>query len=87
MEPKRVVFVYPTVRSQPCLVLVEAKKGAAGGIVLAPPLCIYAGEDKKEYTPEMTQIYETGSMEFLFPGTKRSQEKGVNHANTTKDHR
>lgn len=87
MEPKRVVFVYPTVRSQPCLVLVEAKKGAAGGIVLAPPLCIYAGENKKEYTPEMTQIYETGSMEFLFPGTKRSQEKGVNHANTTKDHR
>lgn len=101
MEPKRMVLVYPTHGDRPCLVLVEAKKGAAGGMVLAPPLCIYTDEDKKTYTPEMTRIYETGSMEFLFPGTsrfgtgrsgtswsgtKRFPEKGANHANTTKDH-
>lgn len=92
MEPKRVVFVYPTAADRPCLVLVEAKKGAAGGTLFAPPLCIYDGADKTKYTPEMARIYETGSMEFLFPGTRqRSQagKKGVDDANakSNEDHR
>ena len=73
MEVKRVVFVYPRTADRPCLVLTEAKKGAASGMVIAPPLVIYTGEDKKTYTPEMDRIYETCSMDFLFPGTVRQQ--------------
>ncbi|MBQ8401233.1 MAG: methyltransferase [Clostridia bacterium] len=71
LEVKRVVFVYPSAADRPCLVLTEAKKGAASGMVIAPPLCIYTGADKKTYTPEMDRIYETCSMDFLFPGTGR----------------
>ncbi len=66
MEVKRVVFVYPTVADRPCLVLAEAKKGGASGMVLGPPLVIYDGPDKKTYTPEMAKVYETCSMEHLF---------------------
>ncbi|MBE6613675.1 MAG: methyltransferase domain-containing protein [Ruminococcaceae bacterium] len=74
MEVKRVVFVYPSLANRPCLVLAEAKKGAASGMVLAPPLCIYTDAGKKTYTPEMDRIYETCSMEFLFPGTERNRK-------------
>jgi len=42
-------------------------------MVIAPPLCIYNSADKKTYTPEMNRIYETCSMEFLFPGTGKSR--------------
>ncbi len=66
MEVKRVVLVYPTVADKPCLVLTEAKKGGASGMVMAPPLVIYDGPDKKTYTPEMAKVYETCSMEHLF---------------------
>ncbi|MBQ3177452.1 MAG: methyltransferase [Clostridia bacterium] len=73
MEVKRAVFVYPSAADRPCLVLTEAKKGAASGMVLAPPLCIYTDASKKTYTPEMDRIYETCSMGFLFPGTERQK--------------
>lgn len=72
LEVKRVVFVYPSAGDRPCLVLTEAKKGAASGMIIAPPLCIYTGADKKTYTPEMDRIYETCSMDFLFPGTGKN---------------
>jgi len=71
MEIKRVVFVYPSIADRPCLVLTEAKKGAASGMVVSPPLCIYTDASKKVYTPEMDRIYATCSMDFLFPGTEK----------------
>ncbi|MBQ8642264.1 MAG: methyltransferase [Clostridia bacterium] len=73
LEAKRAVFVYPSPLDRPCLVLTEAKKGSASGMVIAPPLCIYNGPDKKCYTPEMNRIYETCSMDFLFPGTGKTK--------------
>jgi len=66
LEPKRVLFVYPTANDVPCLVLTESKKGAASGLELAPPLLIYTDSSKHDYTPAMTQIYETCSMSHLF---------------------
>ncbi len=68
---KRVVFVYPTAQDRPCLVLVEAKKGAASGMVISPPLLIYQDAEKKTYTPEMERIYGECGMTFLFPGNGR----------------
>lgn len=73
LEVKRVVFVYPSAADRPCLVLTEAKKGAASGMVMAPPLCIYTDASKKTYTQEMDRIYETCSMDFLFPGTEKQR--------------
>lgn len=66
LEPKRVLFVYPSLSSPPCLVLTEAKKGASSGLEVAPPLIIYADDAKRVYTTAMEQIYETCSMTHLF---------------------
>lgn len=67
LEPKYAVFVYPSIHDAPCLVLLEAKKGASAALSIAPPLIIYADKTTGLYTPEMQQVYATCSLRFLFP--------------------
>ncbi len=55
LEPKRLRFVLPYADAAPTMVLVEAKKCAAHGLVVEKPLIVYSG--KKIYSPEMEQIY------------------------------
>ena len=55
LEPKRLRFVHPYADAAPTMVLVEAKKCAAHGLVVEKPLVVYSG--KKIYSPEMEQIY------------------------------
>ncbi len=64
IEPKRQVLLYPTVKSKPCLMLVEGKKGAGEGLSFARPLIIY-GEGGK-YTDDMQAVYDNFSLEHLF---------------------
>lgn len=66
LEPKRAVFVYPSLSDKPCLVLTEAKKGAAAGLVVSKPLIIYEDKLSGKYTPEMQKIYDDFSLEHLF---------------------
>ncbi|MGN1345687.1 MAG: tRNA1(Val) (adenine(37)-N6)-methyltransferase [Eubacteriales bacterium] len=66
LEPKRAVLVYPSAADKPCLVLTEAKKGGASGLVFARPLLIYEDKAAARYTDDMQQIYDTFSMEHLF---------------------
>ncbi len=66
LEPKRMVTVYPSVADKPCLVLVEAKKGAKPSLIQSPPLIIYRDKEKQVYTPEMDRVYENCSLDFLF---------------------
>lgn len=66
LEPKRMVTVYPSVKDKPCLILVEAKKGAKPSLIQAPPLIIYKDKENGIYTPEMDRVYENCSLEFLF---------------------
>ena len=67
LEPKRIVMVYPTAVSKPCLMLVEAKKGAAEGVVFSRPLIIYRnGGGESEYTADMQAVYDNFSLEHLF---------------------
>lgn len=69
LEPKRTVFVYPDKKSPPCLVLVEAKKGAAPAVQIARPLIIYESDDKttdRKYTEDMDRVYEEFSLDHLF---------------------
>ena len=66
LEPKRLVTVYPTVADKPCLVLVEAKKGASEGINFARPLIIYEDKSTSRYTADMAKIYDEFSLEHLF---------------------
>lgn len=66
LEPKRIVTVYPTAYSKPCLILVEAKKGAATGLVQSRPLIIYKSKNSTEYTDDMQAIYDGFTLEHLF---------------------
>ncbi len=72
LEPKRAIFIHPSVSDKPCLVLVEAKKGGAAGLEFSRPLIIY--EDKKtgKYTADMQKIYDSFSVEHLFSNKQRS---------------
>lgn len=58
LEPKRAVFVCGTVRKEPCLVLVEAKKGASSGLRLLRPLILTT--DDGQDTEDMKKIYQYG---------------------------
>lgn len=40
LEPKRMVFVHATDKSEPSVVLIEAKKGGACGLIMLPPLIL-----------------------------------------------
>ena len=66
LEPKRIVTVYPTANSKPCLILVEAKKGAAPGLIQSRPLIIYKSKNSTEYTEDMQAVYDGFTLEHLF---------------------
>ena len=66
LEPKRLVTLYPTTESKPCLVLIEAKKGASPGLVCSRPLIIYKSKGSTEYTEDMQAVYDNFSLEHLF---------------------
>ncbi len=66
LEPKRMITVYPTAESKPCLILVEAKKGAASGLVQSRPLIIYKEKNSTEYTADMQAVYDNFTLEHLF---------------------
>lgn len=61
LEPKRAVFVHPDTASPPSLVLIEAKKGAAPSMHIAPPLIIYK-DGSRDYTEQVQRMYETGNL-------------------------
>lgn len=60
-EPKRMTFVHARAELAPCLVLCEAKKGAASGVYITPPLIMYS--QGNVYTDALTKIYETGEFD------------------------
>ena len=66
LEPKKLVTVYPTATDKPCLVLVEAKKGASEGLNVSRPLIIYEDKSTSRYTADMAKIYDDFSLEHLF---------------------
>ena len=64
LEPKRMTMVHSRVSLPPCLVLCEAKKGAAPGCHVTPPLIMY--REMSVYTDTLTRIYETGEFDEPF---------------------
>lgn len=65
LEVKRMVTAYPDAKTKPCLVLTEAKKGAAPSLVQSRPLIIYK-DGTREYTEDMQMIYDNFTLEHLF---------------------
>lgn len=66
LEPKRMIMAYPSASDKPCLTLVEAKKGAASGLIVSRPLLIYSDKASGNYTPDMQAVYDSFSLEHLF---------------------
>ena len=59
IEPKRICFVHADTLHQPCLMLVEGKRGASPSCDLMPPLFLY--NDKTTVLTDRAQkIYDTG---------------------------
>ena len=61
LEPKRMTFVHANEKSEPSMVLIEAKKGGKCGLKLTRPLLIYKNTDNKEYSEDMNFIMNEGS--------------------------
>ena len=66
LEPKRAVFVHPSVSAPPSLVLIEAKKGAGEGMIFSRPLIVFRDADNSLYTDDMRAVYDGFTLEHLF---------------------
>ena len=55
IEPKRMRLVYPGIKKEPNMVLIEGMRGANPRITVEPPLIVY-GEDGR-YTEEIQELY------------------------------
>lgn len=58
LEPKRMTTVYATKDHVPCLILVEAKKGAAPGMFVTKPLIL---SENGQDSADTAYIYENGA--------------------------
>ena len=65
LEPKRMTMVHADSQSEPCMLLLEATKGAAPSMRISPPLMLYhdrqEGEAKRILTDQAKKIYDTCS--------------------------
>lgn len=61
LEPKRLTFVHADERSEPSMLLVEAKMGGKSGMQLTRPLIIYKDKEHRIYSEDMDFIMENGS--------------------------
>ncbi len=70
LEPKKMTFVHADKNTEPSMVLIEAKKGAAPSLRLTKPLFLHDEESKKEkarpLTDDAARIYETCSFDSFF---------------------
>ena len=64
LEPKRVTYVYPYIDARPCLMLVEAKKGASSSVFLTKPFIIFNSATDSNYdnTEDMKMVYRECDM-------------------------
>lgn len=71
LEPKRMTFVHADASSEPCMLLVEARKGGAPAVRISPPLLLYEPvsdqNGTRRLTPEANEIYEHCDFSQFFP--------------------
>ena len=68
LEPKRMTFVYPYVDARPCLMLVEAKKGASASMFTTRPFIIFnnKSKDNSDFTNDMQRVYKECALDDEF---------------------
>lgn len=64
IEPKNLITVYPDQKSEPCLVLIDGRKGGSPSIAVHRPLIIYKS-GTREYTADMQRIYDCFTLEHI----------------------
>jgi len=62
-SPKRMLFVHDTPQAAPSMVLTEAKRGAAEGLTLLPPLFLHTVAGDTALTPRAQRIYDAGQID------------------------
>lgn len=71
LEPKRMTFVHADADAEPCMLLVEAKKGGAPSVRISPPLILYQKETDENGTRRLTdaaeKIYRDCDFSGFFP--------------------
>lgn len=60
LEAKRMTFVHANEKSEPSMLLIEAKKGGKCGLKVTRPLIIYKNKENKEYTEDMQYVTDNG---------------------------
>ena len=60
IEPKEMLFVHPDSLSEPSIMLIKGKKGAASGMYIAPPFYIYEDTEHIRETEDYKYVYEHG---------------------------
>lgn len=65
LEPKRMTYVYPYIDGRACLMLVEAKKGAASSVFTTKPFIIFNSptESNSDNTADMDKLYKECDMD------------------------
>ncbi len=63
LAPKRMLFVHDTPQAAPGMVLTEAKRGAAEGLSLLPPLFLHTVTGDTALSPRAQRIYDTGMID------------------------
>lgn len=58
LEPKEICFVHANTKSEPSMVLVKAKKGAASSVKILEPLFLNEDDNHKALTERAKKIYE-----------------------------
>ncbi len=64
LEPKIMTLVHADRECAPSMMLVCAKKGAAPGITVTPPLFMYDGKERTQMSERALKIYETMSFDI-----------------------
>lgn len=75
LEPKRMTFVQADATSEPSMVLVLAKRGAASGVRLSRPLLLHTDDEHTAKTRELSYILQHGRFPYdVFPEGKRTRK-------------
>ncbi len=56
LEAKRLTLVQATATARPSMVLIEAVKGASGGMIVTPPLCLWMADAEDPAKPDSRMI-------------------------------
>lgn len=65
LQPKRMTLVQATPLARPSMLLLEATKGGAGGMLVTPPLCLWEADTADPSKPDARMI-PTAASKYLY---------------------